>query len=168
MSNTTVTNAMRAALKAAGFNTRQVSVKDRNYGDIKVTVRDVTVPLSVVAELVKSHENVRRDESTGETLCGGNTYVEVRYDETLVEPVAAAVAALIRSAKAGHRVQLAGGFTATRFDDQPWFEEVRAHGPGFQDHGLIARGVEHAAEQIAVKYLDQRALAAREQAAQAA
>lgn len=169
MSNTTVTNAIRTALKVAGFNARQVSVKDRSYGDIKVTVRDVTVAISKVEAICASFENVRRCEGSGEILLGGNTYVEVRYADDVVAPVTAAVAAIIRSAQPGVQVQLAGGYTASHYADSPWRDEVRAHGPGFDDHvGLICCGIDHAAKQIAVKYLDNRALATAQAATVAA
>lgn len=166
MSNTTVTNAIRAELKAAGFNARQVSVKDRHYGDIKVTVRDIAVPLSAVEAIAMKHQNIRRCESSGEILCGGNTSVEVVYDRNVIAPVAEAIAAIISSTECGYQAQLAGGYRATRYSDSPWHVQVRAHGPGLDN--LICYGVDHAANQIAAKYLDQRALAAREQAAQAA
>ena len=163
MSNTTVTSGIRAALKAAGFNARQVTVKDRSYGDIKITVRDVSVSLSTVKAIGDSFRNVRICEGSGEILCGGNTYVEARYDDSILDPVRAAISAIISSSEPGVTVKLAGGFTATRYADSPWRDEVRAHGPGLDN--LIAIGIDHASEQIAAKYLDARAVAASGKAA---
>lgn len=151
-------DSVRAALKTAGFNARQVTVKAPSYQSIKVTVRDGAVSLSKVRAIALSFEVVRRCEASGEILGGGNTFVDVEYADAVVAPVADVVEALLMSAPEGQRVRLAGGITAARYGQATGaqWDEVRAEIPG-EAVDLYAVGIRHGSKRIAVAYLDQRA-----------
>jgi len=153
---------LRAALKAAGFNARRVTVREDGC-TLRVTIRDAAAPRSTVAAIADRFRQVRYDHATGEILCGGNTFVDVRYLDALVAPVADVVAALLAGAADGEIVALAGGFRAakmSRAQGATYADEVRIWRPGFDETSNIAVGVRHAAQRIAVAYLDARASAA--------
>src|SRR5512140_564232 len=95
--NTTPEQTLRAALKSAGFNARKVTVR-RDHSTLRVTIRDASVPRSIVKAIADQFSVVRRDERSGEILCGGNTFVDVEYLPALVEPVAATIVALLMPA----------------------------------------------------------------------
>ena len=88
---------LRAALKAAGFNARRVSVR-HHHSTLRVTIRDASVSLTQVEAIASPFESVRRCEATGEILLGGNCYVDCWYDPDLVKPLKAELAALLASA----------------------------------------------------------------------
>jgi hypothetical protein len=70
MINLRPADALRAALKAAGFNARRVSVKADN-SLLRVTIRDASASLTKVKAIVAPFESVSRDQATGEILWGG-------------------------------------------------------------------------------------------------
>jgi hypothetical protein len=142
---------LRAALKAAGYSTRRVSVR-QDHSTLRVTVRDASASLSKISAIAQRFESVRRCEATGEILCGGNTYVEIKYSAELVRPVQAQIAALLAAAPCDQFVSVLGGFRAVKFSGMR--EEVRIEGPGFEPHNAIAYGIAWAAERIAVAHLD--------------
>src|SRR5215468_2581965 len=72
------TDRLRAALKQAGFNSRQVSVR-HDHSTLRVTIRDASVSLTRAQEIAGAFESVRRCKATGEILLGGNTFVQVAY-----------------------------------------------------------------------------------------
>lgn len=160
--NATPAQRLRAALKAAGFNARRVSVR-HHHSTLRVTLRDATAPLSSVKAIADGFRSVRYCEATGEILCGGNTFVEVAYADELIAPVAAAVAAVLGASGDGEVVAVGGGFRAakvSRARGATYPDEVRIWGPGFEVTNNVACGVAWAAERIAIAYLDARALAA--------
>lgn len=70
----------RAALKAAGWSARQVTVRDIGGSldsSLIVTVRDHRLDLDPVRAVAKTIEVINRD-SSGDILGGGNTYVRVQ------------------------------------------------------------------------------------------
>jgi len=157
--NASPAQLLRAELKAAGFNARRATVR-HDHSTLRVTIRDAGASLSSVKAIADRYRSVRYCEATGEILCGGNTFVEVRYMSELVAAVAAVVAALLAPAADGEIVQLAGGFRAAKVSRErgaTYPDEVRIWGPGFDSHNDIACGVQWAAERIAVAYLDTRA-----------
>lgn len=83
--NTTPAQALRAALKAAGFNTRHVTVR-QSHSTLYVAIRDAWASLTKVKAIADKFRVVHRCEATGEILCGGNTFVDVCYADELVEP----------------------------------------------------------------------------------
>lgn len=149
-------NRLRAVLRSAGFNARQVTVRAR-HSTLDVTIRDSSISLTRVAEIASPFEVVRRDQATGEILSGGNTYVEVAYAVNIVAPVKAAILALLDPAPRDEYVALPGGYRAMKVSRErgaTYFDEVRIQGQGFHHRNDIAVGIAHAAERIAVACLD--------------
>ena len=75
---------MNVALKKAGFNRRQVTVRHRRAlydDDYRIKVHDPNVSLLQIEEIVGRFESIRRDEYCGEILEGCNNYVFVDRDE---------------------------------------------------------------------------------------
>ena len=75
---------MNDALKKAGFNRRQVTVRHRRAlydDDYRIKVRDPKVSLLQIEEIVGEFESIRYDEYSGEILEGCNNYVFVSRDE---------------------------------------------------------------------------------------
>ena len=75
---------MNDALKKAGFNRRQVTVRHRRAlydDDYRIKVRDPNVSLLQIEEIVGEFESIRYDEYSGEILAGCNNYVSVSRDE---------------------------------------------------------------------------------------
>ncbi len=73
---------IRLALKKAGFNARQVSVKADCGGyelAFYVTIRDRNIDKAEVEKVVLPFSSIDYDEHTGEILTGGNDYIFVRY-----------------------------------------------------------------------------------------
>ena len=66
-------------LKSKGFSKDRVSVKEfkdkLNY-DFKILIKDMSIPIRQIEDIVKPFEHVRRDFE-GEILNGGNTFIEV-------------------------------------------------------------------------------------------
>ena len=74
---------MNEALKKAGFNRRQVTVRHRRAlydDDYRIKVRDPKVSLLQIEEIVGEFESIRYDEYSGEILEGCNNYVFVDRD----------------------------------------------------------------------------------------
>ncbi|MBE6373910.1 MAG: hypothetical protein E7055_17800 [Lentisphaerae bacterium] len=75
---------MNDALKKAGFNRRQATVRHRRAlydDDYRIKVRDPKVSLLQIEEIVGEFESIRYDEYSGEILEGCNNYVSVSRDE---------------------------------------------------------------------------------------
>ena len=77
-----------AAIKALGYNQRQVSVRERggtmSYS-FYVTIRDPKVDFDAVEKAAMAHEDIDRDQYTGEILCGGNTFIHVEATDEVVD-----------------------------------------------------------------------------------
>lgn len=70
-------------LKENGIDTKKISVKGSNCGyseSYNITIKDISINIEKVRELLKTFESYERDERTGEILEGGNTYIFVNYD----------------------------------------------------------------------------------------
>lgn len=162
--NDTPAQRLRVALKSAGFNARQVTVR-YPHSTLCVTIRDASVSLTKVGAIAKAFESVSRDHKTGEILCGGNTFVRVEYADVLVDPVKATIVAILDPAPNDEYVTLPGGFRAMKCTREHggrshvW--EVRMQGRGFDLYNDLAVGVTWAAERLAVAYLDASALGTR-------
>ena len=75
-------------LKKAGYNTREVSVREQDCGysrALTITVRDASVSLKNIQEIASRHESIDRCERTGEILSGGNRYIDVELKEEIKE-----------------------------------------------------------------------------------
>jgi hypothetical protein len=163
--NDTPAQRLRVALKSAGFNARQVSVR-YPHSTLHVTIRDASVSLTKVSAIAGAFESVSRDYKSGEILCGGNTFVRVEYADALVDPVKATILAVLDPAPNDEYVALPGGFRAMKCTREHggashvW--EVRMEGCGFDLYNNLAVGVTWAAERLAVAYLDASALGTRQ------
>jgi hypothetical protein len=145
---------LRAALKQAGFNARQVSVR-HDHSTLRVTIRDASVSLAKVQEIAGAFESVRRCEASGEILLGGNTYVDTAYDDKVIQSLKTQIAALLTAAPFYTYVDVLGGFRALK--ESGMREEVRLAGPGFHFRNDRASGIVWAAERLAIAYLDAKA-----------
>lgn len=117
---------LRAALKAAGFNARQVTVRER-ASSLNVTIRDAGVRLPEVEAIARKFEHVDHCRVTGEILQGGNTFVFVAYDgAALKATIDSVLPALASLPPDGGSVSLLGGaYTA---------EKMERHFSGQRDH----------------------------------
>ena len=81
---------LRAALKAKGWTSRDISVRADYYSlgsSIRVVIKNPAVPLNTVKALAESHERIDRD-GYGEILGGSNRFVDVSYDATTINILA--------------------------------------------------------------------------------
>jgi hypothetical protein len=154
--NTTPAQTLRAALKAAGFNARRVTVR-QNHSTLYVTIRDAWASLTKVKAIADQFRVVQHCHATGEILGGGNTFVDVRYTDELVKPVQAAILVVLDPAPHDQWVTVLGEFRATKVSRQcgaTYPDEVRMQGPGFDSRNAMACGVGWAAKRIAIAFLD--------------
>lgn len=159
--NTNPAQALRAALKAAGYNARRVTVREGN-SSLQVSIRDAWVSLSKVEAIANKFSVVRHCETTGEILSGGNTFVRVAYVDQIVEPVKAAILVVLRPAPQDEWVTVLDDFRALKVSPAhgaTYPDEVRIEGRGFDVPNAIACGLEFAAKRIAIAFLDANATA---------
>jgi hypothetical protein len=160
ITNTTPAQTLLAALKAAGFNARRVTVR-QSHSSLYVSIRDAWVSLSEVEAIANKFSVVSRCAATGEILSGGNTFVNVSYTAELVEPTKAAILVVLNPAAHDEWVTVLGDFRAIKVSRQcgaTYPDEVRIEGPGF-DCNAMACGVEWAAKRIAIAFLNAGATA---------
>lgn len=69
---------LKKELQAAGIPTKGISI--RCDSSINVKIKDLTVDVDKVKEVLAPYESVRRCDYTGEILQGGNTFLFVSYD----------------------------------------------------------------------------------------
>ena len=82
--------SLRAALKARGWSSRDVSVRAESFSlgsAIRVLIKNPAVPLATVRTLAEAEEHIDRDQ-WGEILGGGNRYVTVSYTTAATEILA--------------------------------------------------------------------------------
>lgn len=156
ITNETPAQRLRAALKTAGFNARQVTIRC-DHNTLRVTIRDASASLTEVARIAGAFESIRRCQVTGEILLGGNTYVDVAYDKAVTKPLKDEIAALLAAAPYDEYVAVRDDFRAFKVSGVR--EEVRLKGPGIDLRSEIAYGTVWAAERLAIAYLDASALA---------
>lgn len=82
---------IRKALKSKGWTSKDVGVRSHLYSmgsSIYVTIKNPTIPKSVVTDIAKSHERIDRDHF-GEILSGCNRYVSVSYSDDALKALGA-------------------------------------------------------------------------------
>lgn len=95
MSRSTTDQAaiIRETLKTQhGWNSRMVSVRADYYSmgsSIHVTIKDASIPSSVVKAIAKQAEVIHYDHYVGEILSGGNRFVDVGYSREALDSLAA-------------------------------------------------------------------------------
>lgn len=147
---------LRLALRAAGYNTRQVTVRDdggSTHYALRVTVRRADVSLSAIEAIAATVRDVRRDES-GEILCGGNTFVDVEYAPEVYRDLAATYAtALAAGATTVGPFTVASSRGAWGDDDYSWHHT----GDGADASGQHSVGREFTAKRMAIATIDRAA-----------
>lgn len=84
---------LRTELKAAGYNSRKVSVRAHLYSlgsTLRVGIKDASVSLAVVKRIAEKFERVDRSGPQGEIMGGGNRFVSVDYYTAAVRDAVAA------------------------------------------------------------------------------
>jgi hypothetical protein len=79
---TTRAAAIRAEYKRLGWTPRMVSVRSEYFSggsSIRVLVKDPEVDFAEAERVLKAEERIRRCETTGEILSGGNTYTSIEH-----------------------------------------------------------------------------------------
>lgn len=79
--------AIRAALKARGISSKDVSIRTDYYSggsSIRIRVKNPNVSAAMVESIANEHENIHRDQF-GDILSGGNRFVFVDYAPEAVE-----------------------------------------------------------------------------------
>ncbi len=137
MANET-TNAVRKALKGAGFNSKAVSVKIDSNGidlSILVTILVVGITRASVEAIVGAFRDVSGDK-------GGNTWITVSHsDDALIPGFEAARRAL---EGIDHRLVTVGAGLRGRLDACDMYRVYRGG-----DLVIFANGLDHAARQLA-------------------
>jgi hypothetical protein len=93
---------IRKALKAKGWNSRDVSVRADYYSmgsSLRIVIKNADVPLSVVEAIANEHESIDRDQF-GEILSGGNRFVDVGYSSAANAVLTARCLPIVASAAA--------------------------------------------------------------------
>lgn len=83
MSNKELSLLIRKTLKESGFTSKDVSVRVRSAlydTSVSITVKNPTVRLSEVENIVKKFSEVEYDEHSQEVLAGCNVYVHCQYE----------------------------------------------------------------------------------------
>ena len=86
MTTKDIAATIRDDLKQRGYNSRKVGVRFEfcGYSSVVIlTVKDDALDVDAVREWVKKYESIDRDERTGETLRGGNTYIRIVKERTV-------------------------------------------------------------------------------------
>lgn len=78
-----IAQKVKAAIKAAGIDTKKISVTTSHPGYeevIRVVIKDAAIDINAVEQIAHRFQEVEYDERCQEILQGGNTFVRVRYD----------------------------------------------------------------------------------------
>lgn len=81
MTSTEKAKAIRTALKEAGYNQKQVSVKKQFAGYSAVffvTIRDSNICKNTIENIVNKFKSIDYDKEAGIILAGGNDYIHVQ------------------------------------------------------------------------------------------
>lgn len=97
----TTKEKITAKIKELGYNSRQVSVRSRHAGyssALLVTIRDASISINKIEEAIASFEKIDRCHLTGEILSGGNTFIDVEYNDEAKAKIAAPFVELVKNA----------------------------------------------------------------------
>jgi hypothetical protein len=81
----TTTDTLLNAIKEAGYNNRQVSVRNDRSSTYILTIRDSTVQYDKIKAIEQQYEQIDRCPATHEILLGGNTYIDIKLSENVRE-----------------------------------------------------------------------------------
>lgn len=108
LSTTDHAAAIRAQYKAKGWNARKISVRASYYSmgsSIYVTIKDASIPMAEAEAIAKGAERIDRCEFSGEILCGGNRFVDVKYDSAVLEAMGAQYLDAVKAAAANLKAE---------------------------------------------------------------
>ena len=132
-----VADELRAKLKAAGFNSRRVTVKHDHFSmgsSLDVTIRDPDADFQAIKKIASEFEHIDRCPYSGEILSGGNRYLHVTWGadatETRRDRVRSAVLTAIEKGKA---MDLKAD-QSIEIDGHPWLIGPGRHSQGFALH----------------------------------
>ena len=103
MTTTEHAKAIRAAYKAKGWTSRDISVTSDKYSmgsSIRVSIKNPAVNFVEAQAIAKGAESVRYCEYSGEILGGGNRYVSVGYSYEAADAIQAQYADVLNAAEA--------------------------------------------------------------------
>lgn len=140
----------RAALKAAGYNARQVTVRAESYASPRVTIRDASVRIGAVRSVLDASIPVRTVYSDGDSFVRDG--YEAVYLDSIVKPIADAIEARLCGADR-MAVEVFPGVRLSH-DGSNHTERVVRWEIGSRTGSTFCYGLRHAAERIAVEALD--------------
>ncbi len=91
MTRSEITKAIKSELKAAGFDTKKISVRTSACGystSIDVKIKDPTINRIEVEKVIKHHEYIRYDYASYDILEGCNDFLFVEYQPGIFDEVA--------------------------------------------------------------------------------
>lgn len=91
MTNKELSQAIINALKAAGFNRKDFSIRSYDAGyeqACRIEIKNPLVRRSEVEAIAKRFQQIDYDERCMEILAGGNTFINVQYEYGLFDEVA--------------------------------------------------------------------------------
>jgi hypothetical protein len=145
---------VRAALKANGYSSKFVSVKQDGCS-VKVTIRSKDVRISDIKAIADTFRDVRYCEGSGEILSGGNTFVDVVYHDDVLAPLVAKILPIVQGAKVPTYV--IPGVRVTCHDESEYGSHnanVFTWADGEDCGSFFCVGTAHAAERLAIMALD--------------
>lgn len=89
----TTKQQISAALKSAGYNSKEVTIRSARSGFnscFTLTIRDAAVNGETVKAIAENLEEVRHCEASGEILSGANSFIRVEYTPEVKEQMSAA------------------------------------------------------------------------------
>lgn len=94
MTTKELSQTIRKELKAAGFTSKDVSIRVRDSlydTSVRITVKNPLVKLSEVEAVAKKFEEIDYDMRAMEILAGGNTYIHCQYEYGVIEDAASSL-----------------------------------------------------------------------------
>jgi len=101
MTTTARAAAIRAAYKAKGWTSRDISVRSESFSmgsAIRVSLKNPDVPFGWAKDIASAHERIDRCHASGEILSGCNRYVSVGYSVEAEEAIKARYAPVLDAA----------------------------------------------------------------------
>jgi len=80
---------IRAALKKAGFNTKELSIRTFHYSKVIVEIKNPDLDFDKINDIAESFEKIDWCPHTQEILAGGNTFVSVKWSDEAREAIEA-------------------------------------------------------------------------------
>lgn len=88
MTTKELATTIRGELKAAGYSSKEVSVKAgaaRYDTRIDITIKNAAIPMTTIEGVAKKYEKIDRCQYSGEILAGCNTYIFISHDYDVMQ-----------------------------------------------------------------------------------